>query len=775
MITTFCNREMEFYMQNPPILSKSFIFFPADIKNEHIPVDMTAHKQENLGSGCTSYFLLRKDRPQNPKDISLSKNECNTFVGMEWGPRGSGPNASCAIVALSAGSRISLHFASSYQMNWTESEVFSEHLYAFLEEHQFDVKNFAREPAVAKDVSIDDPVVPDRTKRARNRNVEAKTVDELVNKCALLATLSIAWSKPLYKTQIKRESSSLIVFAGKKLVTIWEYTLQTGDQSNLNSASRHLSSLPIGWLLSENFGWITASTWQQSHINAKSTTTDKMLLALGTCEGSILLISVHLMRGSSMNQLVVDRVVTSPGSQPVSCLHLGSRASSKFTGDSKLVVGAGMDISVWSTKDESVATWKAHDANITGIGISYFGDVIMSVSIDGCVKSWVRVDTEFICKRVIVESKPYPLYGLAVSPLSVQIALLHVMPPAARPNRKSQADMSYSRVSCAFEIMRSPLVDSASSLSDMIYRILEHSQEAASFTDVLWLCHQDTTSSTPDENALELSLPTLLHNVKGVDLSNFISKRLKKPLYVLICEKLETQYSIRDQHNPTIQTALAPILLLQASYLLRASAKASKEDLDVQEQARQKLLRSLYIFWAEQCLNVLHLNKDDELSISATEITSALSMADFLSIQPSLTQKSIDLVTSTYERFGSQEDISRWEKSVESANNATLSDEPKQLCVTLPIRERCVICQKGIIPTEFDLKCESEHTQQRCFLSFRAISSVDVWKCMGCGACADKATCMESGSPFYMLASINIEDIRCRLCGSYCILFRYGI
>lgn len=45
MITTFCNREMEFYMQNPPILSKSFIFFPADIKNEHIPVDMTAHKQ----------------------------------------------------------------------------------------------------------------------------------------------------------------------------------------------------------------------------------------------------------------------------------------------------------------------------------------------------------------------------------------------------------------------------------------------------------------------------------------------------------------------------------------------------------------------------------------------------------------------------------------------------------------------------------------------------------------------------------------------------------
>nr|CCA14204.1 conserved hypothetical protein [Albugo laibachii Nc14] len=769
MITTFRNREMEFYMQNPPILSKSFIFFPQDIQHERLPVEMTAHKQESFGSGCTSYWLLRKVRSQNPKEMSLSKNESNAFIGMEWGPRDSGPNAFCAIVALSAGSRISLHFASSYQMNWTQAEVLSDHLYTFLEEYHFDVSNFTRGHKVANKVLDNDSVTSGRTKRARSARTDVSPVNELMNKCALLATLTIAWSGPIYRVHTKQEATSYIVFAGKKLVTLWEYSFQEEDRGERNSGSRYLSTLPVGWLLSEKFGWVTASTWQQFHTRQQSSMVERMMLALGTSEGMILLVNFSLTKTSSMDQLVVDRIISTPGSQPVGCLHLGSRASSNSSGENNLVATAGPEMSVWNTKDESMTTWTAHDANITGLGLSYFGDVIMSASIDGCVKAWVRAETTYICKQILVENTPYPLYGLAVSPLSVQLALLHVMPPAARPNRKSQADMSYSRVACAVEIMRSPLANSASSLIDMIYRILEHSQDVASFTDVLWLCHQDNTPPTPNENSLELSLPALLHNVKGVDLSNFTNKRSTKPLYLSICEKLETQYFSIAQDHVTEETQMAPILLLQASYLLRASIEATKEDFDVQKEGRQKLLRSLYSFWAVQNLNALH-KKLKSPSLSETEVTSALLMADFLSIQSSLRQESLDLVTSTYEGFGSHADISRWKSMSRSADAENESSLSMQVGVTLPVRERCIICQKDIIHREYDFTCESEHTQQRCFLSFRAIRSVNLWKCLGCGACADKVQSMQPETPFYLL---NTEGIRCRLCGSHCILFRY--
>ncbi|KAG2877866.1 hypothetical protein PC116_g25037 [Phytophthora cactorum] len=42
---------------------------------------------------------------------------------------------------------------------------------------------------------------------------------------------------------------------------------------------------------------------------------------------------------------------------------------------------------------------------------------------------------------------------------------------------------------------------------------------------------------------------------------------------------------------------------------------------------------------------------------------------------------------------------------------------------------------------------------ERCFLSFRYISAMEVWKCMDCGVSASEVDLSSGTSPFYLLGS----------------------
>jgi hypothetical protein len=103
-----------------------------------------------------------------------------------------------------------------------------------------------------------------------------------------------------------------------------------------------------------------------------------------------------------------------------------------------------------------------------------------------------------------------------------------------------------------------------------------------------------------------------------------------------------------------------------------------------------------------------------------------------------------------------------------------------------PAREACFICEKSVPFGELEVACESGHTLERCFLSFRCISAMEVWKCMGCGASASEIDLSSGTAPFYLLDSGEDDEndavaasaasrtkIICRLCGSYCSFSKY--
>ncbi|DAZ99808.1 TPA: hypothetical protein N0F65_001317 [Lagenidium giganteum] len=789
MISTFMSRELEMYLQHMPAVSKSFVFLPDSTDGENVPIPIPVFDQtvETAGSGSMAYFLLHdKERHQhNPKETSLSKNDGNAFVAVAWGPRGSGPNSSSALLALTSSSRLSLHFSSSFHMSWHQAEVVSERLFEFLDKHAFQIPT-------AKAALDADTKTSMSTSRKRPAPSSTISIAEYTRRCAMLSTLSIAWSP--FLTAKAQPLTSLIALAGRSVTTIWSYAYPSFHSSTPVADTSYLSPHPTAWINTATYGWITTCTWRKLHPTCYANT-DALQLVLGSTTGQVLLATVPTST-TSMQELSVDRVIIAPFHQPVVALSFGSRNTFANSTSNDLVVASGSTLSVWNmNKARPVPKiWRAHDGNITGIDTNYFSDVIFSCGVDGCLKVWKKDSGEQITfdhgnstlGSSDVQTARYPLFGVCVSPNSAQVACVHIIPPAARPNRKSQADVSYSRVSCALEYIPSPYArDPAMFISTMI-DILEQTESASSLVDVLWFCHEDNQAITSLQGSSDLTIPTLLNKLKGVSDSAVDDEEdARQPLYLSLCHELEERHEAKVRAGTVNDVPL----LLQASYLLRRSIIPAEIHANTQKEALARIRRALYTYWAEKCLNELlatHSQVKDLVDMSTSERISALTMADYLSVQVPLSQSAELLVTSIYSRLGSDVNIERWSAFLQARKEVAEivhleGSEPPVMPVapTPPPRQACFICQQPVLFNELDVCCAAGHAQERCFLSFQVLSAMDAWKCMGCGALASEIDFSRGVSPFYLLENhakkmgLTGLPIACRLCGNYCSFFKY--
>ncbi|KAG6609944.1 Zinc finger, C2H2 [Phytophthora cinnamomi] len=836
LVATFRSRELEMFQPEGPAVSKDFVFLPERTPNEHLPVAVPPNLEAldaGLPRASTTFFLLNEaDRHQhNPKELSLSKNTGAAFVAAVWGPRGSAPSNSCALLALTASSRVSLHFPPSFHMNWKEVAVFSEDLFKFFERKAFrlgpthDERCNQLPPSVAM-------AAPRRDKSGKNKkrkldpaqsHMALNSVAEYTHRCAMMSTLAMAWS-PFMMTADKQNTTSLIALAGRKVSTIWAYAYPSfvaGQQ-----VLPLLSAAPIAWIDTDKYGWVLTCTWQQMHRHGTAYIPQENLgLALGTSEGNVLVASVPVRTrvvDDTPLELAVDRVIVAPSSQPIFGLCMGSRWTYSNSPTNDLVVASGSTISVWNLKKKKQAQpnakWKAHDGNVTGIDMNYFGDMVFSAAVDGTIKAWEKStgkelysseaapssaadgDSEGSTAASSSASK-YPVFGLAMSPSSAQLACVFIIPPASRPNRKSQADVSYSRVSSSLEYIPSPWVRSSDEFVDVVCRILNDSQSVSSFMDVVWFCYNDNAAVMSLNGSNELAIPDLLIKIKNANGEANDSEVLaRQPMYLHLCEELEKRYYEASSTASAAESdarLLVP-LFLQASLLLRSAITPAHHLVAAQNAALAKNRRTLGVYWAERCLTTLVAasKKSDKalrdfLDGSSSEKTSALVMADFLSVQESLTARSEALVTHIYDQLGSPECVAAWvayvkAKSDASSENETAEEPASSVARVPPPRETCFICEKSVPFGELEIVCESGHTLERCFLSFRCISAMEVWKCLGCGASASEIDLSSGASPFYLLDSEGQDEdedtsssaasgmkIICRLCGSFCSFSKY--
>ncbi|RLN54102.1 hypothetical protein BBJ28_00020968 [Nothophytophthora sp. Chile5] len=839
MVATFMSRELEMYQQQSPVISKGYVFLPESTARERVPVEIPVFNEPTdagLPTGSATYFLLNEgDRHQNnPKELSLSKNGGGAFLSAVWGPRGSGPNSSCALLALTASSRISLHFPPSFHMNWKEAAVFSETLFDFFNSQSFRLtpSHDTHNNQSVVGMKMDAPAARGGRSSKKRRccgpseeRIALNSIAEYTHKCAMLSTLTMAWS-PFLLTADKQNATSLIAFSGRKVSTIWAYAYPTFASAMPTEQQRFLSPVPIAWIDTDKHGWVSTSTWQQMHRQGTEQRAQEHLgLALGTVEGKVLLADIPI-RASAPDgtpcEVVVNRVVTAPHSQPVFSLCMGSRWTYDNSPTNDLIVASGSTISVWNLKKKRLqpkAKWKAHDGNVTGIDINYFGDTIFSCAVDGTINVWEK-DTgkQLLSSNASVSSvedgdssdasavtiasstSKYPIFGLAMSPSSAQLACVYIIPPAARPNRKSQADVSYSRVSSALEYIPSPWVKSPEKFVDIVCRILDDSRSVSNFTDVVWFCHDDNAAITSLQGSSDMTIPNLLNKLKGVSGEASDGSVLsRQPLYLSLCEALEKRYydSIAADNSTSKDAADAFPLFLQASFLLRSAITPADHQVAVRDAALVRIRRTLGVYWAERCLKALLASskKADQslasyLAESSTERISALVMADFLSVQDPLTRSSEAFVTQIYTQLGSGESIKEWTAFLQARANDTsegvTGEESSAIAAVRvpPARETCFICDKAVPFAELETACEAGHALERCFLSFRVISAMEVWKCMGCGASAGEIDLSNGTPPFYLLDAEAREEaavipaaagmkIICRLCGNFCSFSQY--
>ncbi|KAL3673756.1 hypothetical protein V7S43_001451 [Phytophthora oleae] len=828
LVATFRSRELEMFQPEGPAVSKDFVFLPERVINENVPVvipPVVNSLDVGLPRASTTYFLLNdSDRHQhNPKELSLSKNTGAAFVSTVWGPRGSAPSSSCALLALAASSRLSLHFPPSFHMNWKEVAVFSENLFKF-----FESKSFRLGPSHDQRLNTPPPTVAmagprgDKSgKKKKKRKIDPTesqlamdSIAEYTHRSALMSTLTMAWS-PFMLTKDKQHTTSLIALSGRKVSTIWAYkypSFVAGQQ-----VEPFLSSAPVAWIDTDKYGWVSTSTWQQMHRHGTAYRAEESLgLALGTSEGNVLIVSVPVTATAvddSPQELSVDRVIVAPHSQPVFGLCMGNRWTYSNSPRNDLIVASGLTISVWNLKKKKQAQpdakWRAHDGNVTGIDTNYFGDMVFTAAVDGTIKAWEKATGKMLYSTDApptssTDGNPedtasssssaskYPVFGLAMSPSSAQLACVFIIPPASRPNRKSQADVSYSRVSSSLEYIPSPWVKNSEQFVDTICRILDESQSVSSFMDVVWFCYNDNAAVMALNESTDVVLPSLLSKIQSAngDADNEVLAR--QPIYLHLCEQLEKRYYNPAQADSPAKDARPPVpLYLQASLLLRTAITPPEHQVAAQNAALAKIRRTLSIYWAERCLAALvTVSKKEDKALkdffdsSSPEKTSALMMADFLSVQEPLSGRSEALVTHIYDQLEAPEAVTEWMEYVKakaSMNTETTEDNaPATAVFKPPSREKCFICEKNVPFGELEIVCEAGHSLERCFLSFRCISAMEVWKCLGCGASASEIDLSSGSPPFYLLDSeeggsptASRMKIICRLCGSYCSFSKY--
>ncbi|GMF21815.1 unnamed protein product [Phytophthora fragariaefolia] len=836
LVATFRSRELEMFQPEGPAVSKDFVFLPERTASEHLPLAAPPHLEAlhaGLPRASTTYFLLNEaDRHQhNPKELSLSKNAGAAFVAAVWGPRGTAPSNSCALLALTASSRVSLHFPPSFHMSWKEVAVFSEDLFKFLERKAFrlgashDERSNQLPPSVAMAAPRGDK--SGKSKKRKLDPAEGQlaqdSVAEYTHRYAMMSTLTVAWS-PFMLTADNQNTTSLIALSGRKVCTIWAYAYPSFVAER--ELQPLLSAAPVAWVDTNKYGWVSTSTWQQMHRHGTAyTAQDTLGLALGTSEGNVLIASVPVrvdaMKDTPL-ELALDRVIVTPNSQPVFGLCMGSHWTYSNSPTNDLVVASGSTISVWNLKKKRQAQpnakWKAHDGNVTGLDTNYFGDMVFSAAVDGTIKAWEKSTGKELFSSDATPSSSaigdsddpashssnagkYPVFGLAMSPSSAQLACLFIIPPASRPNRKSQADVSYSRVSSSLEYIPSPWVKNSDQFVDVVCRILKENQSVSSFMDVVWFCYNDNAAVVSLTGSTDSAIPDLLNKVKTsngvVSHSEVLTRR---PMYLHLCEELENRYYESSLLAESAKSNIRPPapLFLQASLLVRSAITPADHQVAAQNAALAKIRRTLCVYWAERCLAALvaaskQTNKAlrEFLDGSPSEKVSALVMADFLSVQDPLTTRSEALITHIYDQLDSPESVAAWiahakAKTTGSSKNASVEEIAAPTTARVPPpRETCFICEKNVPFGELEIVCESGHTLERCFLSFRCISAMEVWKCLGCGASASEIDLSNGTSPFYLLdaeahgeeettsATSSGMKIVCRLCGSFCSFSKY--
>ncbi|KAF0719913.1 Aste57867_710 [Aphanomyces stellatus] len=685
MISTFLNKELSRYLLHPPFLTRYFLSLPQKDNAMLLPPPLEGTEDATDTPGTMTYRILNEQtrkQSSNPREISLAKGDAAmTFMSAVWGPRGSAPNSSCAIVTLTSNGHIGLHYASALDLNWKEMAVFSNALKEFVSASDW---SHLQSPAGAfnADLQFAVPLPPfphqqrsklsDETKR--RRLTESAT---FVQTSDLLSVTSVAWS---VACATDTETHSLLAFCGRRITTVWRYV----HGGAVIRPLEHVAAAHTG-----PYGWPTCSAWMHMETSA---------LAVGTSMGNVVLLALKA------TELSIERVIRTPHLQPV--------YSVQYTLHD-IAVAAGNHIAVWQTADgatEAARTWVAHESNVTALELNHFDDTLFSASTDGCVKCWNKASGALIPLDYLPKHN-YPIFGLSLSPNSVQLACGYVCPPAAKPSRITQADTTYARLSSGLECFAAPNARSAQLLAASV----ESQSSLDSLGDILSYCHAENAAFLTKQSemrVLHVTAPTV-HSA---------------PLFSDFCSILEAKYT---ELNSQTQWSLP--LFLQVAYQVWTNMPVSDDG-----GARTRLRQLIMCYWCETTLE------------SNADPTSLLLMADFLwligSTKCPMTTLSSNLVKTVYKKHGTNADMERF-KSGQG---------------TLPVRETCGMCtaEVPITKTVMEPVCGNGHALERCFVTLRIIDSATVvWKCMVCEA----------------FAHFNDEDVEmvCRLCGSFCQKIEY--
>ncbi|OQR95080.1 hypothetical protein ACHHYP_00448 [Achlya hypogyna] len=449
MISTFVNKDLCRYLLQPPFVSRTNIPLskrPATTKYPLAPPPLVESDYQRVEvAGTVTYRIMNSFEAvtsANPRELSLAKPDCDVYLQAVWGPRGSAPNASCALLALTAANRILLYVPNALHLNWPCTAVLSDTLAVYLESIMDD---YAPLPP--------DPFVPLPLPRAPKRPRHEKSYAE---DCDFMATMCVAWS-----------DKSLLAFCGRRLTTLWQFDA---------ASPTFIGPSPVATVDTGVHGWPTVAAW----------TADSSALVIGTSLGRVLLVTVdgHL-----------ERVWRVPGAQPVVSV----------TAPTALVVAAfGRSLGVWDLDDASDAqprTWTAHDGAVAVVASGRIDQTIYSGASDGALKAWTPTGTAVAVSNL--PTKGYPIFGLCLSPNDVLVTATYLLPPAARPCRTTQADTTYSRVSGGLEHFAAPAATTAPVLAATLEELLtRQSTGVDSLFDALALCHFDQGACTAKETEL---------------------------------------------------------------------------------------------------------------------------------------------------------------------------------------------------------------------------------------------------------------------------------
>ncbi|ETV67825.1 hypothetical protein, variant [Aphanomyces astaci] len=656
-------------------------------------------------------------------------------------PVGSAPNMSCAIATLTSSGQVGVYYPSTLDLQWKEVVSVSSLLKRHVAANSWSHVTAAIEAHNATDLlfTVPLPRFPQQQKNKASINAafdakRQKLSASFVDKVELQSVTTLAWSTATYDPTTGA-SMSYVALCGKRLSTVWRYEHNYAGTDGLFTS--RLDESPVATAVTGVYGWPTCSAWMLMETDA---------IVVGTSSGNVLMMRLTRQEGSGGRMaLEVERVLRTPQLQPVYALHYSL---------SRVCVAAGNTITVWPIGGDEGAplTWQAHSHNISCLDVDHCDDhVLFSSSSDGCVKCW-DVRTGDAIPIDYLPANNYPIYGMALSPNSVQLAVGYVCPPAAKPSRITQADTTYARLSSGLEFFAAPNARNATLLANS----LEAHSSIDSLGDILSYCHAEL-STFHAKRAEDGGSVWSAADAKASNDDN----DLGQPLYHSFCSILEAKYTDQCQAAALSSDPPPPPMYLQVAYQVVVNMPGTSS---AKEADAARLQQRIMAYW---CDSVLRCRASTTVHQSRRHTgkaaLSTLLMADFLglvSISPANPHLAA-LVTSVYATYGTAGDKKR------SVAEARPED--------LPVRETCGLCAAPVPLTARVLEpvCDNGHALERCFRTLVVIDSAAavLWKCMVCEAFAtgrDKDDNDDDGN-----GQPQLPVLVCRLCGSYCQRIEY--